>query len=234
MENPEQPNQTNQPDDRPPRRVNLFLITTIACSVLLVGAIGAFFWAYSQMNDYKDNSDTKVAAAIKTAKAEQKQADQKVFDEELKKPNQTFQGPPDFGSVTFDYPRTWSVYMAETGGGGDEVSVYFYPKTVPTVNKATPYALRVVINNKSYDDTLKSFDSKVKKGDLSATALTLAKTDSFAGYQGTRLDGQFEKTINGSVAVFKVRDKTLQLFTDNADFMNDYNNIILPSLRFNE
>ena len=209
--------------------VSPFLIGMILFALLAVGAGAAFVWAYSQMGDYKNNSDQKVATAVADAKTEQQQEDQKQFAEDSKKPFLTFRSSSDLGNISFDYPRTWSQYL---GQNNDQLAAYFYPVAVPAVDDKTAFALRVTEVNQSYADVVKSYEGKIKDKKLSATTLTIGKTDTFAGYEGTRIDGQFSDTITGSVAIFKIRDKTLRLFVDSADFMNDFNNTILPSLKF--
>ena len=65
-----------------------------------------------------------------------------------------------------------------------------------------------------------------------ARTIIIGKTDDFAGYEGVRVDGQLSDTINGSVVIFKVRDKTLRIFCDSQDYISDFDNTILTSLRF--
>lgn len=211
---------------------NPFMISTIVLVVIILGVGAGFAWAYMQMVDYRDNVSEKVAVAVKAGKKEQKVADDARFVEDYKKPNYTFQGPADYGSLSFDYPKTWSVYVAKNANDGGDFAVYFHPSQVPTVANGTPFALRVIIVNKSYDDVLKAYASKIKKGDLSAKTITLAKTDDFSGYEGMRIDGQFDKTINGSAVFFKVRDKTIQVFVDSQDFMADYEKTVLTTLKY--
>ncbi len=208
---------------------NPFLIGMISFAVLAVGAAGAFFWAFTQMQDYRNNVDDKVAVAVEEAKVQQKEELQKQFNEDYKRPNLTFRSSSDFGSVTFEYPRTWSQYIAKDT---DSLEIYFHPVAVPTVNSRTPFALRVTVTERAYDQVLRSFESKIKSGELSASTLTIGRTDSFSGYEGMRINGQFAPTINGSVVVFKIRDKTLQVFVDSQDFMKDFNDTVLPSLTF--
>jgi len=182
-----------------------------------------------QMQDYRNNVNEKIDVAVEEAKAEQKEELQAQFNEDYKRPFLTFQSSPDFGSISFEYPRTWAQYIAKSDGA---LELYFYPVAVPTVNRQTPFALRVVVADKAYDQVLKSYESKIKNGDLSASTLTIGKTDSFSGFEGMRIDGQFDKTINGSTVIFKIRDKTLQIFVDSQDFMKDFNETVLPSLKF--
>ena len=218
-----------QSDER--GEANPFLITTIIFVVLAVGLGVGFGWAYMQMVDYRDNVDDKVAVAVKAAKAEQKETDDAEFTEEYKKPNLTYEGPSDSGSVTFNYPKTWATYIDKSGAGGSDLAVYFNPKSVPTVNAKTVYALRLTIDNKSYASILQTYNGDIKKGSIKAETITVGKTDSFSGYEGMRIDGQFGETINGSVVIFKIRDKTLRLYVDSQDFMTDFDTV-LNSLKY--
>ena len=211
---------------------NPFLITTIIFVLLAVGLGVGFGWAYMQMTDYRDNVATKVEAAVKVAKDEQKKADKAEFTEEYKKPNLTYEGPSDSGSVTFSYPKTWAAYIDQDGAGGGDLSLYFNPKSVPTIRGGTAYALRVTINNQSYGSVLQSYNGQVEAGTLSAKTIVVGKTDSFSGYEGMRIVGQFGDGINGSVVIFKIRDKTLRLYVDSQDFMNDFNSTVLNSLKY--
>lgn len=211
---------------------NPFLITTIIFVVLAIGLGVGFGWSYMKMADYRDNVDSKVSVAVKTAKEEQKKADKTEFTEEYKKPNLTYEGPSDSGSVTFSYPKTWAAYIDKNGSDGGDLSIYFNPKSVPAINSRTAYALRVTIDNKSYSSVLQSYDGKIKSGTLKAKTITTGKTDSFRGYEGMRIDGQFDEGINGSVVIFKIRDKTLRLYVDNKDFMSDFDKTVLTSLKY--
>lgn len=212
---------------------NPLLISTILLAVLLAAAAAGFIWAYMQYNDWRNNGQSKINAAVEVAKREQKDADSKAFLEEEKKPNLVYVGPSDMGSVKFNYPKTWAAYRASADGDSTKLQVYFYPTIVPQIKDGvTPYALRLSVTNNSYDKTLESYKSIIDKGVAKASTLTIGKTDNFAGYQGTRIDGQITDTVNGSVAIFKVRDKTMQLFVDSQDYMNDFNSTILTSLTF--
>ena len=211
--------------------VNPLLIATILLSVLLVAAAGGFVWAYTQMLDWKNNAQEKIDAAVAQAKDEQVKADQAHFEQEEKKPNRTYQGPSDMGSVRFNYPKTWSAYIGKADKSG--LQVYFNPLLVQTANPGvTPYALRLDVSDQSYADVLEDYQDIVSDGLATASTIVVGKTDNFAGYEGTRVDGQLTDTINGSVVIFKVRDKTLQLFVDSKDYLNDFNNVILQSLQF--
>ncbi|MDR0955662.1 MAG: hypothetical protein LBM73_00880 [Candidatus Nomurabacteria bacterium] len=217
------------------RGANALIVPLVVAAILAVGLGAGFFWAFGRMNDYKNNSDQKVSAAVSAAKSDQQKSDNATFTEKYKQPFDVYQSSADYGSVKFNYPRTWSVYTGDdgTGSGSSGVASYLYPGVVPPLNGGndkTIYALEVQIQNKSYKDVLQSYDNDVKSGKLSASPLAL-RNGGFSA-DGMKISGKFSDTITGIAVVFKIRDKTLILRSDQSDFFNDFNNTILPSLTF--
>ncbi len=204
---------------------NPLLIASIVLGLIAAGLAGFGAWAFLNYQDQKNNTDAKIEKAVTVAKTEQSKELEKQFIEREKQPYDTFTGPDDLGHVTFDYPKTWSVYTGKAAS--DAYEVYFNPSPVPTVSTSQPYATRVVIDNDSYESVLKSYESAVKKGTLKSTPITIN------GFTGVRLDGQFSKEREGSTVVFKVRDKTLLISTDASAFRPDFDSVILKSLDFN-
>lgn len=208
--------------------VNPLLLISIVLTVLVLG-LGSFgIWSYVNYSDQKNNVDQKISAAVAVAKQQQTTADQASFAEQEKQPTRQFTGPDDLGRVQLSYPKTWSVYVDKDGSNNTNYEAYFAAGVVPPIDSKVPYALRITVENKTYDDVLKAFQDTVKKGDLKSSPVTLQ------GQTGTRLDGNFSKTVSGSMVLFKVRDKTLEVYTQSPTFASDYNNIILPSLIFNK
>lgn len=190
--------------------------------VLLFGSV--MIWALVNYTDQKKNVDSKIEVAVAEAKKQQMETDEKIFTEREKYPYRQFVGPEDLGRVSFEYPKTWSVYTAKEGG---VLETYLHPGVVQSVDSDRPFAARVSVTDKSYEQTLKDYDNAVKKGELKSSPVTVN------GFSGNRLDGKFSKTVEGSMVVFKVRDKTLRVYTQSPSFRNDYNDVILKSLKFN-
>lgn len=207
-------------------QANPLLIASILLALLSAGLAGFSVWAFTSYQDHKNNVDTKVTAAVTAAKSAQTKELEKQFVEREKQPFTKFNGPDDLGHVSFDYPKTWSVYVAKDGGSGD-YEAYFNPHIVPTVANDQPYATRVTISNTEYESTLKSFESAVKKGALKSSPITINN------FTGIRLDGEFSKQLTGTAVVFKVRDKSLIVASDANTFKPDFDNVILKSLDFN-
>lgn len=196
--------------------------------ILVTIGLGSFsIWSYSNYRDQKDNTAAKIGTAVAAAKKDQSTSDQASFAEQAKQPSTTFSGPADYGSVSFKYPKTWSVYLGNSQStDSGTYTAYFNPGAVPTVSSSQQFALHITIQSQSYETVIKSYEYMVKSGELKSSVVTTN------GLTGTRLDGQFSKTIAGSVVVFKVRDKTLLVQTDSPSFVNDFNTTILSSLTF--
>lgn len=206
--------------------VNPHLISSIILGVVAAGFAAGFIWAYSNYTDQRDNVNDKVAVAMEAAKKEQSEADDKKLIEALKQPYTQLVGPDDFGRVTFNYPKTWSLYVAKNGSD-NSYEAYLNPGGVPAVSTNQAYATRIVINSTAYENAIGAYTSAVKKGDLKSSPITVGN------FTGVRLDGKFSASRTGSAVIFKVRDKTLTIATDSPAYSQDFNDVIIKSLNFN-
>ncbi len=200
----------------------------IVLSVGLAIVAGVALWAVINYTEAKTDVEGKINEAVVTAEKKQADADEAKFTAREKEPTREFVGPDDYGRLTFNYPKTWSVYVnkdASTQGGTYEA--YLNPVSVPAVSSSQQYGLRVNIEEKDYDKVVSAYSSLVKKGDLKSSAV------SANGVNGTRIDGAFTKDIRGSAVIFKIRDKTLTLRTDANTFLTDFNALI-TTIKFNQ
>lgn len=198
----------------------VFIFTTLAA-----GAFGV--WAYMEYVDHRDNVDSKVTAAVATAVKDQADKDAADFLEKEKQPNRQFVGPDDYGRLAFDYPKTWSAYVAKDASTGGAYEVYFNPGVVPVVNAKQQFALHVTIEDKDYDKVVDTYKALVANGSLKSSSV---KADE---QNGTRLDGSFNKDIRGSAVIFKIRDKTVTIRTDAETFKGDFDALI-QTITFNK
>jgi hypothetical protein len=203
------------------------LIAIILLSILFLAAGSVAIWAYVNYSDQKTNVDGKVDLAVAEARKDQSDIESAKFAEREKEPNRQFVGPDDYGRLTFDYPKTWSVYVAKDVTEGGNYLAYLNPVTVPPVSTQQQFSLRVTIEQSDYDKVLKTYDNLVKKGDLRSSGF------SANGNTGIRFDGSFTKDIRGSAVILKVRDKTVTVRTDADTFKPDFENII-KTLNFNQ
>lgn len=209
------------------------LVPMIALSVLLLASIGFGVWAFMGMQDYKNNSDQKSAAAVAVALEEQKTKLDGEYAEKSKQPFETYTGKSEAGSVTFNYPRTWSAYVVEQSEG-QQVNGYLHPGFVPATNNSSlAFALRVEVIDQDYPSVVKQFESSVKSGKVTLAPFSAAKVP--AGL-GSIITGQIlpsRTNVVGTLVVLPIRDKTLKLWTEsNSAFGADFTNTVLPSLSY--
>ncbi len=209
---------------------SLALIFVLALAFLGTAVFAG--WAYTGRQDYKNNSDKKAEAAVENAKKAQQADLEKQFAEKEQLPTKTYKGSTTYGTVTFTYPKTWSAYVDETSAA-EPINGYFYPDIVPGLPSKTAYALRVQLVNTDYSSVVKQHDSQVKDASAKASAYLPPKMVGVTNVQpGTRLDGALDQDTNGSMLIIKVRDKTLQIYTESNDYLADFNDTVLASLTF--
>lgn len=211
--------------------INALLIPLIVVSLLLVGA-GAFaVWAYGQMQDYKNNSDQKVAAAVTATRKTTQLVEQARFDQQEKSPYKTYVGPAEFGSLTIIYPKTWAAYILERGGGvSTPVDAYFYPGFVPDVqNTNNSAALRAQVLQQNYSTILAQYSGLERAQKVTVTPYRLPKLPDIAG---VRIDGEVVPRKQGSLILMPLRNSTVRVWTESNQYVSDFNNIILPNLTF--
>jgi len=210
-----------------------WIITVLLLSLLLVGALGFGFWAFSERQSYKNDVDAKIAEAVKVAERETTEANNKKFAEELKNPFKTYIGPESYGSVKVTYPKTWSGYINNNNDSQAAVDMYFHPDVVPATGRSsedqTAVALRVRVVNQSYDKVVSERKGLVESGTIAATPYALPKLPNEPGIKFT---GKLSDRLNGTEIVLPLRDKAIILTTQTDSYLNDFNNIILPNLTF--
>lgn len=211
-----------------PAKNTALLVSTIVLALLAVVFAGSTIWAYMNYTDQKTDVDGKIELAVADAKKLQGDDDQKKYDELLQKPYTEFVGPDDYGRLTFNYPKTWSAYVAKdvSAKGSGSYDVYLNPVVVPPVGSKSQFALHLSISDTDYASVLKKYDGLVKSGKLKSS------TTSANGQNGTRFDGNFTKDIRGAAVIYKIRDKTLVMQTDADTFKPKFEEII-KTIKFN-
>jgi hypothetical protein len=219
-------------DDFSPKKPLALIVTTVVLGIALVGSLAFGYWAFSGRQDYKNNSDKKSATAVTIAKSTQAKELQTQFNEQYKNPNKAYQSSATYGSISFNYPKTWSAYVDESSSS-EPINGYFHPDQVPGLQSKAALALRVELVSTPYNQVIQSFSGKIKTGILTAVAYIPPKMNGVANAQaGTRFDGQIAQNQTGSMVVIQVRDKTLEVYTESSTYLSDFNNIILASLKY--
>jgi hypothetical protein len=213
----------------PPQKSTGLIIGLVVGILLFLGASGFGVWAFSERQSYKNDVDSKIETAVGMAVMEAEAAKEAEFVEREKSPLRTFVGSATYGTVTFQYPKTWSIYDDSSNRGSIVVDVYAHPNVVPSIASEQPYALRLEVLSQTYDTAVKTLDSAIKQGTVRATAFRPAQLQDVLG---VRFEGAIDRETNGVAIYLPLRDRTIRIATENPQFVTDFETIILPSLTF--
>lgn len=205
-------------------------IFAIIALVILVLVFGSFsIWAYINYLDQKQDVDSKIDEAVATAVLKENKKSEEAIEKYKNETTTLFVGPSDYGRLTFEYPKFWSAYQATdvSGGGGVTYQAYLNPVLVPPVSDTTKVALRITIEQKTFDQSVADYQKQIEKGELKSSAY------SDGSHTGTKLVGNFNEDIYGTAVLIKMRDRTLTIRTDGEVF-NDNFESILKTVKFNE
>ena len=215
----------------PPRKkANRNLIEIIILSVVSVIAvtfIGLFIWKYIEWDSVKTDVDGQIDSAVAMAVAENTTKLENEFTEREKYPYKGFLGPADYGSLSFEYPKTWNVYVARDASNGGDYEAYLNPGEVQPVSATTINALRVIIRDQAFENVVRTYDNLVRNGRIEVVTRNIGST------VANVYTGELLNNIHGIVAIFKLRDKTVMIQTDALIFSDEYYRL-LDSVTFVE
>ena len=204
------------------------IILVVVCLIAAVAIVVAviFFMRYDEL---QKNTNSQVEAAKSAAITEQSAVCQDKLKAQEVATTTEFTGPSVYGSISFEYPKTWSVYVSKDASNNGDYEAIFHPGGVIN-NKNERYALHFAIKARSFDVVSDTYNKKVKNGKMKSNLFTVGDNIS-----GTRYEGEITSNINGVVVLFSVNDKTAIMQTDalsNKDNVAAFE-AILKSLRRN-
>lgn len=210
---------------------SVVLVASLVITViLLIGAAVFGFWAYGQSQDYKNNVDQKIAVAVADADKQITAQKEKEFAEKAKSPLKTYVGPTAYGSITLQYPKTWSGYVETPADGTPYVDGYFQPGVVPQADdESSTFALRIRVSGESYSSIMQNYASNAQSGAVQVTPYRLPKMPHIVG---SKVVGQLDNQKNGTLIVIPLRAYALEIWTESNAHLNDFNKYILPNISF--
>ena len=205
------------------------VLVAVVLGLLLVVALGFAGWSFVGRQDYKNNTDAKVAVAVKVAKQQESTAKDAQFAEELKNPLRTYNGPQAFGSLIIKYPNTWSGYV-DASGSDAPLNGYFYPGIVPSVSAdSSIFALRVQVSSEQYSQVVDDVTSVAEAGEQTISAYSLPNVTKTVGVKVT---GKLPEEKTGILVILPLRNQTVKIWTEGNQFSKDFNEIILNNFSF--
>lgn len=212
--------------------IQSWLVPFVLTVTALFGALAFGAWAFSGRQDYKNNVDAKIVAAVAASEEQLSEKKAAEFAEKEKSPYRTYTGPAAYGSVGITYPKTWSAYIDETNASGTPLSGYLNPGFVPGIQSdatKSNIALRVEVVSTGYTATIEELSASVDVGKLKVTPYSAPKV---SGVIGLRADGEITVGKQGSMVILPLRDKTIKIWTESPQFAGDFDSIILPNFTF--
>lgn len=204
-------------------------VVIVMLSLVALTFIGLFIWVLIEYNNISDDVNGKITLAVAAAVAEQEEKDVKKFAEAEKKPYLEFAGPADYGGLSFEYPRTWSVYVEKDARNGGEFKAYLNPIQVDPISNENINALRVTIRTESFESVVDEYQRIIDWGYSNLSVETITVGGVVANkYSGTIPNSE----LNGYIIIFKIRDKAAILQTDSVLFEEDFNRL-LETVHFN-
>ena len=221
--------QTTTPPEagKPSRKEQSRLIGLIIASVFAVIFLGLFIWTFVNWMEVKTDVDGQVNKAVAVAVDDKVKELEDEFAEREKSPFSTFAGPVEYGGLTFQYPKTWSLYIARDASSSGDYEAYLNPGAVNPISNTTINSLRISILDRAFDVVTKSYENNIKAGKLTPD-LRVVGGENANIYVGTLPGGNFV----GAAAVFPIRDKTVVLQTDASVFSDDFYTI-LDTVQYN-
>ncbi|HET9098192.1 MAG TPA: hypothetical protein VFN51_01090 [Candidatus Saccharimonadales bacterium] len=201
-------------------------LALILMTLVLVGTAYFAFWAYSSRQDYKNNTDKKIAAAVTVAVNKNTDALNASFAQAEKYPLTAYTAPVADGSVHVLYPKTWSG-LVDTTGGGDMLDAYFAPGLLPPINDSSSiFSLTINLLNQPYSQAVQQVQGA--KG-ATITAYSLPKLPNIIGIE---VSNYVVGNITKTEVILPLRSYSLVISTYGTQYLNDFNTNILPNLTF--
>ena len=202
-------------------------IVIIGLSLIAATFIALFIWMYIQWNEANTAVEAKIKTKVEEAVAANTAELENDFANREKQPYKTFGGPSDYGGLSFEYPKTWSVYEQADATSGGDYEAYFNPDVVAPISDDTIDALRLKIVNESTDEVLEDYNEEVEDGNITA------ETRQINGDPVTIFTGKITDEFQGKVAVLKIRDKTVIIQTDATIFFDEFAHV-LDTIKYNK
>ncbi|MFI5270748.1 MAG: hypothetical protein ACHQT9_01750 [Candidatus Saccharimonadales bacterium] len=204
-------------------------VSLVISVVFLVAAIGFGVWAFMSRQDYKNNTDKKIADAIVVQQNKDSTIEKNQLAQDQKNPLLTYTGPSQYGGIIMKYPKTWSALIDDRGDNASApVNAYFGSPVLSSVSdQNTIFALRMQVVNQAYANIVQSYVGHPSKSNpIVSSAYSLPSLPNVVGVK------IYFQANDETLILLPLRASTIELWTTSSNFIDDFNNIILKNFTF--
>ena len=205
-----------------PKQSHASLIITIILVIALISSLAFGVWAFMGMQANKSDLDEKIEVASSVAVKKAEESKELEFTEREKDPYKNYTGSATFGSVSFSYPKSWSIFLEEKDSG-TVLDYYGHPNIVSGLDKANSYAFRTQILSSSYEKEAEKVQKLVESEKVTATAFIPKNVPTGLGL---RVVGEIVPDKQGVMILLPQRDKTIRIWTESPDYITDFDKVI--------
>jgi hypothetical protein len=202
----------------------------VVMTVAFIAALAFGVWAFIGMQENKSDLEDKISAASSVAVKKAEEQKEIEFTEREKSPFKNYVGSQVIGSLTFSYPKSWSVYKEEGGERGTVFDFFAHPEAIPSIqDDASIVAFRVQLSSDAYASVAGGYTQQTEDN---AVTIVAYKPSNVAGAEtGIKVTGEIFSGKKGTLIILPLRDKTLQFWTESDQYLNDFDKI-LSSINF--
>lgn len=195
------------------------LITFLGLGVVAFGVLTVYF--YSQAQTATNTLNQQKQAAAKAAATAQQKTDAKAALLSSETPYRSYTAPKAFGSFVINFPKNWNASVQEAANDTTQVNLLLNPDFIrQTGSTPEPDAAHIRLLNQSSNQLMQTYTFQVKEGKLKQQAITVS------GINAIQLTGSFSGEPTLELVLVPVRDKTISLAMENAQYQNEFNQIL--------
>lgn len=208
-------------------KLGYYIVIALFVIISLV-LLGTTIWSYSRFADERDNTDKKVVAAEARAREDQRVETTLELEEANKLPFRTYLGPANLSGIKVSYPKSWSAYVDEANSSATvELALTLHPNIIQAFSVDSRYAFRLELVDSPYSDVTLQYERLVETQQIQAQGFELLETT------GVRFDGEISNAVFGTMIILPIRDKSLKVWTESNDYLDDFETIVTENLEFN-
>lgn len=197
------------------------VIAALLLAIGLILSLAFGIWAFVGMQSNKSDLDSKIEAASSVAVKKAEDVKEAEFAEREKDPTKAYSGSATFGSLSFNYPKTWSVYLEEDDSG-TVLDYYAHPNYISGLGKENSFAFRAQILSNDYSSEAEKIQKLASSAKATVTAFTPTNVPTALGLRAV---GEVATGKQGVMIIIPQRDKTIKLWTESNEFVTDFDKL---------